>query len=131
MKTLREMAQTGTEIQIWIDVRLPYSSDEGERRTLLVVGYQGPRTLVPAIGCQFRTSQRRSGSVAAVVLQHATLAFTAPDRAFIFELFCGRREKLVVQALGVPLAVIVGDGGRNRSAGGMEVMVNGKRDVTS
>lgn len=107
MSTLLENAQTGTEIQIWIDVRLPSSSDEGERWTLLVLGYPNARALVPMIGYQFRTSQRLSGSVAVVVLQHPALAFAAPDRAFIFEFFRRWLDELVVQALVVPFGVIV------------------------
>ena len=64
MKTLREEAQTGTEIQIWIEARLCNSTDGGVEGTLLVVGYQRARALAPALGYQIRTSPSRSGSVA-------------------------------------------------------------------
>ena len=86
MRTVLEIACTGTEIQDWIAVR---RCDFGSNHATRVPGNAenvGLDALVPSIGSLVRTSTRRSDSVAVVVLQHTTLAFTAPNRAFIFEL---------------------------------------------
>ena len=104
---LLEIACTGTEIRNWIEVqRYDIDSDHATR----VPGnakYDGADVLLPALGYQLRTTPTGSGGVAVVVLQHSALAFTAPNRTFIFELIHCRRDELVVQALMVPLGVIV------------------------
>jgi hypothetical protein len=107
LKTLLEMAQTGTEIQVWIEVRLGNISDDGTKRTHLVVGYPRTRALAPTIGSHVRTSLGRSGGVSVVVLQHTALAFAALNWACSNEVFRCRRDQLVVQALMVSFCVIV------------------------
>ena len=75
MRTLLETAQTGTEIQIWIEVRLcELGSDHAAR---LAGNCENDRlgALVPAISYPLRTSKRGSGGVPVIVLQDAALEF--------------------------------------------------------
>jgi hypothetical protein len=107
VRTLLDTALTGTEIQIWIEVRLCELGSDHAAKVAGNVEYVGLGALVPALGRLFRTSPRPSGGVAVVVLQHAALAFAALDRACATEVLRRRRDELVAQALVVSLSVVM------------------------
>ena len=98
MRTVLEIACTGTEIQNRIEIRQRDIGSDQARRVAGCVENDELGVPISAGNYESRTSKRGSGSVAVVVLQHAALAFSAPNRAFVFELFFGcRHDEFVVQ----------------------------------
>jgi len=68
VRTLLEMAQPGTAIQIWIEGRLCDIGSDHETRVASNAEYDGLGALVPEKGYQFRTTPTGSGSFAVVAL---------------------------------------------------------------
>lgn len=68
MRTLLEMAQPETVIQIWIGVRLCAVSTYGTEWQPTTGRCRSARALAPTVGYQIRTSLGRSGGVSVVVV---------------------------------------------------------------